>query len=1310
MLHGWQHRLANTQNVCMRRIISADDQPYLTRVFDALRSRWGVAFDAYKVTSIHRGIIRRMTAYGAESLAQYAADLESHPEELEHLYRDLLIRVSTFFRNPEVFYHIETHILPAIFTQHHQDSSDIRVWVAGCASGEEAYSLALLLHEQAHTFHFRGKITIFATDIHHPSLRQAAAGIYPAEHLHNVSPERLVGYFQERADGTFKVVKELREMIIFAPQNVLRDPPFTRIDLVCCRNLLIYLQPKYQEQVLRSFNVALQPHGFLVLGKSESLGVLQGAFHTLSGSLKIYQKEKSAPVRLQEVPLPMSEPHTPITHVRPLVGVEHQLLHAYDQLLNRYMPAGVLLDEQRHPIHYFGAVTRYMQQMQGRVEHDFVHMVPPPLNIAIRSGIQRASLHGQPVTIHGLRLVKPEGQIYILNLKIERLDAIQHYGVHTIITFEEVSPVPEPAADAEDYTFNQEEAWQQRVEDLEAELHYTREHLQSTIEALQVSNEEIQTTNEELLAANEELIAVNEVLQAVNMELKQTQHEALRNMERLRGAIESSLSAFYLFEGIRDAQGEVNDFVVAEINQIGARRFSLNREQIIGYSLRALIPNAVMVDEMVCTYKQVMMTGQPIIQERVVQRGSQRVSFLQQIVKTGDGVAITSSDITEQKALEEERNTQHLRLELALEGGGLGTWEYNMRTRIIHNDQRAIPLLGLRPDELDMPLDALHALIHPDDRPRLDAALTTYLQEQQERFSVELRIKPRSGAPRWLFCQGRVVERDPDGEIVRMAGTYMDLTERMVVEAQLRASEQRYQTLTTISPVGIYRANRHGFFTYVNPRWCAIVGVSAEAALGMGWLRYIHPEDYMVVRNFWDKTISTAQESQIEFRYLRPDGQICWVIAQVVAEYDPDGTPMGYVGTQIDITRRMIVEERLRHQSALLEEANTNLAKSARMKDQFLANMSHELRTPLTGIIGFSEALSQGLYGDLSTTQHRSVQHIFDNGQHLLKLINDILDLARIGAGQVDLKLGPVLVDEACREVIDLLSTLFHSKRQHFHYAPPDTKLSIEADILRLRQILINLLSNANKFTPEGGELGLEIGYEPWRREVSFSVWDHGIGIAPSQQSMLFQPFVQLDSRLARDQPGTGLGLALVRQLVTLHGGRIEVESHLHHGSRFTVILPQQSPLPMIETKTVASEEPADSVVGQTPKAVHILLAEDDPSVADLLLEYLGYRGYTTSYVAKGDAVIEQIQTLHPHLLLIDIQMPGMSGLDVIARLRADPDPEMARIPIIAITALAMAGDRERCLAAGADDYLSKPVRLETLGATIHRVLTTIQH
>jgi signal transduction histidine kinase/CheY-like chemotaxis protein len=412
------------------------------------------------------------------------------------------------------------------------------------------------------------------------------------------------------------------------------------------------------------------------------------------------------------------------------------------------------------------------------------------------------------------------------------------------------------------------------------------------------------------------------------------------------------------------------------------------------------------------------------------------------------------------------------------------------------------------------------------------------------------------------------------------------------------------------------------------------------------------------------------------------------------------GQLLGYVGTVIDISRRIEAEESLRHQSAQLEAANANLAQAARLKDQFLANMSHELRTPLTGVIGFSEAMSQGIYGSLSAAQQTAARHIFDNGQHLLSLINDILDLARIGAGQIDLKLGPVSVDDVCAEVIDLIGPMAAGKTQRFSYAHPPVGLIINADVLRLRQILINLLSNAVKFTPESGEFGLAVEIDDAAGEVRFVVWDRGIGIAPAHQPLLFQPFVQLDNRLSRTQPGTGLGLALVRQLAVLHGGSVKLRSALGEGSTFTVSLPQRQ-------HHDAYELPARQVALSLPSEGQalILLAEDDPSVSALLRDYLGTQGYALVHIDHGDSVLALLRNIRPQLALIDIQLPGTSGLEIIARLRADLDQQLARTPVIAVTALAMVGDRERCFAAGADDYLSKPIRLDELGAAVARAL-----
>ncbi|NTV62143.1 MAG: PAS domain-containing protein, partial [Oscillochloris sp.] len=807
---------------------------------------------------------------------------------------------------------------------------------------------------------------------------------------------------------------------------------------------------------------------------------------------------------------------------------------------------------------------------------------------------------------------------------------------------------------------------------------------------------------------NEQQARVGVVLMYIDIsELKRAQELAIRSEQRLRGAIESSLDAFYLFESVRNVRGEISDFRVIEVNQVGADRLKTPRDALPGQRVSEVLTNPSVSNAIIRDYRPVVESGRPLTRDQLTDMGDEIRWFRQQVVKVSDGVAISSADITEQKRFEAEREAQRLRLDLALDGGGLGTWEVNVQTAILASDIRAMAILGLQDEQSEQHWEYWRQRIHPDDMQRMDTTLMACLNGEAALFEIELRVRHQDGTWRWLLSRGRVVAYTSHGSPLRMAGTYMDITERVLAEERLRASERRYQTLSEIAPMGIYRTDTHGAVTYVNPRWCEIVGISIDAAMHTGWQHYLHPDDAAVVIAHWEKVIISQRESQLEFRYLRPNGETCWVLSLAAPEIDEHGDVVGYVGTLIDISRRIAAEERLRQQSAQLEAANTDLARAARLKDQFLANMSHELRTPLTGVLGFSEALSQGIYGEINSAQQRAIQHIFDNGQHLLSLINDILDLARIGAGQVDLKLGPVIVDDVCVEAINLIGPMMKAKAQRFTYTRPAVGLTIEADVLRLRQILINLLSNAVKFTPEGGELGMEITLDSASQLVRFTVWDHGIGIAPAQQAFLFQPFVQLDNRLAREQTGTGLGLALVRQLTTLHGGSIELQSTLGAGSTFTVALPQHNRAVAEDMITWATANAPTSALAVDRGL--ILLAEDDSSVAALLHDYLQAQGYATMHVNHGDEVLPRLRSSPPQLILIDIQLPGMSGLEIIARLRADANQNLARTPIIAVTALAMIGDRERCLAAGANDYLSKPIRLDELGVMITRVLTTHQ-
>ena len=397
---------------------------------------------------------------------------------------------------------------------------------------------------------------------------------------------------------------------------------------------------------------------------------------------------------------------------------------------------------------------------------------------------------------------------------------------------------------------------------------------------------------------------------------------------------------------------------------------------------------------------------------------------------------------------------------------------------------------------------------------------------------------------------------------------------------------------------------------------------------------------------------------------------------------------------------RAQLAERVRHRTLELDRANAELARSAQAKDEFLAAMSHELRTPLTSILGLSETMGDGLLGALNPQQDKAVHMIHENGNHLLELINDILDMSRVASGQMHLRWDQVPVTQLCDASLRLIGPA--AKRKNLLVSlriAPEVRL-VRGDSRRLKQMLVNLLGNAVKFTALGGSIGLDVSADPERREVCFGIWDTGVGIPSDQFDRLFQPFVQLDSRPARQYDGTGLGLALASGMAQLHQGRIRVQSEVGKGSRFEILLPwdpEAQQADRLQPEQGQAGEPG--VQSGSRDAPEILLVDDNPSNLEMLSTYLRIRGCVVRTARGGGEAIALVREQRPDLILMDVQMPDMDGLETTRRLRADP--ALRFTPIVALTALAMPGDREQCLDAGMDDYLSKPLGLKELHATI---------
>lgn len=415
-----------------------------------------------------------------------------------------------------------------------------------------------------------------------------------------------------------------------------------------------------------------------------------------------------------------------------------------------------------------------------------------------------------------------------------------------------------------------------------------------------------------------------------------------------------------------------------------------------------------------------------------------------------------------------------------------------------------------------------------------------------------------------------------------------------------------------------------------------------------------------------------------------------------------------------EINQRKQVEEELREERAALaqrvedrtrdlQRLNTELAYALHTRENFLAMMSHELRTPLNAVLGLGEVLQEGIYGELNEQQREAVRVISESGSHLLNLINDILDLSKISANKLELVLGLTSTSDLCRA-----SAIFVRQaalKKNITLVEDVVEVNeFYADDRRLKQILVNLLTNAVKFTPAGGKVGLEVTADAATEWVQFVVWDTGQGIAPEDLKVIFNPFMQVDNGLNRQYEGTGLGLTMVEHLVTLHHGQIEVESEQGHGSRFTVKIPWlQQPLEVPPAKP-AAPLPASSLLsdGYTRAQlsnIRLLLVEDSSQNFQTMQDYLTGKGFTVDLVRDSVEVVERAWQTRPDLIVVGIQLSKVNGLEVIRQLKAHP--ELSQIPVVAVTAFALPGDRERCLEAGATEYFSKPLPLNELMSLI---------
>ena len=617
-------------------------------------------------------------------------------------------------------------------------------------------------------------------------------------------------------------------------------------------------------------------------------------------------------------------------------------------------------------------------------------------------------------------------------------------------------------------------------------------------------------------------------------------------------------------------------------------------------------------------------------------------------------------------------------------------------------------------------------VLHPDDIAMCLREWTNALASGRP-YEIEYRFKRSSdGAYRWFLGRALPI-KNAAGEIIKWFGTATDIDDlksaaeaagrlaeqlrlndkleqdlraRQQAEAALRASDELLRQVEEHAPIGLAITSLNGAFLRVNPALCALTGYDRAELLTMQCNALTYPDDLEPTRIYMQQALrGSSAKCEIEKRYYHKDGHIVWILSNVSLVRDENGAPRFFIKQILDISARKVAERTIADAEATALAAN-------RAKSRFLATMSHEIRTPMNGIIGMTELLA---LSELNSEQRDYVRVVRDSGRSLLRVLNDILDYSKVEAGKLELEMTDFDLLSQVRSVVSLLEPQYQGKDVLLTtQVEPDVPAALEGDPGRLRQILINLLGNALKFTPANGIVRVLVALERSAHDViviRFSVIDSGIGIADDVRDRLFVPFSQVDTSTTRKYGGTGLGLSICKQLVELMDGQIGVQSAPGTGSTFWFSLPF--------SPGSVSERESDPQAGQTGerraavrlRSEKLLLAEDNAVNSMLVIGQLKRLGFAATVVVNGREAVAAVQRETFDIVFMDCQMPEMDGLDATRAIRRLPSDLKRSVPIVAMTANAQAEDKEACLAAGMDDYISKPAGLADVRKALARWL-----
>lgn len=1010
-----------------------------------IRTHCNIDFSNYRSSTILRRLSRRMSLLHLPDLDTYLETLNADPTEIDRLVRELLIGVTSFFRDSAVWEALKDNIRSLV--QSKGDRETIRVWVPGCSSGEEPYSIAIVLSEVMQELNRHLPVQIFASDLDADALSIARRGIYPPAVAERMEPSVFKRYFTQIANE-FSVKQEIREMIVFSRHNVAQDPPFSKLDLISCRNLFIYFTPELQRRILERFHYALNGRGFLLLGKSEAVGETNELFELLDRRYKIFQSVNSvlSPFRPSAF-TPLKEANgrdVPNRKKQP----RSRAVRANEAIAKHFGPPTAIVDGNDKPIHIAGAVKPYLNIPLGASEFDIFSLVSEELRAELRALLLR-SRREHIVVRSRIHIAEFDGDKWQYRIVIHPYHDQETDEDLYLIAFMTVRALIDEEAGGE-VVADKDKSLQ--VKELEDELLTMREHLHTMVGELETSNEELQSLNEEFQSSNEELQSTNEELETSNEELQSTNEELTT----------------------------VNEEIVVKSD-------ALNEANSFQSSILESISSAVIVTD----------------QRLKVQRYNAAAAKIFDIEEHGIGEALAS--------VKTRFRLPHLS---------------SLVQEVLATGKARSKRVQSRPHDRFYELQ-IHPCLNQESR-MIGAVITLHDVTKLAKANMNLR-RNRS-----------------------------ELAEEMILRKAILDS----------TPAQIAVLDKAGKIIVVNEAWCEFGRNSglADGSYGVG-------SNYLSICDYASEKSAPGEAGE-----MREAGEVALKLREVLsgrtkyasvryACHTPteerwfkcvmraapaENEHIGALLLHINITGEVELERSMSNARALAEEAS-------RAKSSFLANMSHELRTPLNAIIGFADMISSETFGRHSHPKYQEYGSDIGNAaNHLLHMINHILDLSKVEAGRLELNEKQVDLARCQKSVLKLFERSAQTNNIRLDGYVPANLPPLIADEEAVNQILINLIGNAIKFVRDAGYVRCSAEIEPSSGALRLEVTDNGQGIPQEELKRISQPFTQVRSTLTSNNSGVGLGLSLVDGLAKLHQAKLEIRSEVGKGTRVAVVFPPE--------------------------------------------------------------------------------------------------------------------------------------------------------